>query len=120
MGMANTKGYQFADFARESLYKDADLRKIYPFLDTQLEMMKLGDGKTVRPPAPIYTSLEGVYGLQINQTMSGGTTPEAALQTTDALFKNILSGNQYIPEYQVQSYDDTLDNTVALIKKLSS
>jgi len=120
MGLANTKGYQFGDFARESLYKDADLRKVYPFLDTQLEMMKLGDGKTVRPPAPIYTSLEGVYGLQINQTMSGGTTPEAALQTTDALFKNILSGNQYIPEYQVQSYDDTLDNTVALIKKLSS
>ncbi len=119
MGLAKTKGYQFADFSRESLYKDADLRKVYPFLDTQHEMMKLGNGKIVRPPAPIYTSLEGVYGLQLNQVMSGGTTPEAALKVTDTLFNNILTGNQMIP-YNVKSYDDTLDNTVALIKKLSS
>jgi multiple sugar transport system substrate-binding protein len=82
-------------------------------------MMKLGDGKVVRPPAPIYTSLEGVYGLQLNQAMAGRTTPESALQVTDTLFKNILTGNQMIP-YGVSSYDDTLANTVALINKLSS
>ena len=63
MGQVNVKGYQFADFSRQSNYDDADLNAIYPFLPTQLEMMKLGDGKVARPPAPIYTSLEGVYGL---------------------------------------------------------
>ena len=119
MGMANTKGYQFGDFSRKSLYEDADLRKIYPFLDTQMEMMALGNGKIVRPPAPIYTSLEGVYGLQLNQAMTGSVSPEAALQVTDTLFTNILSGNQMIP-YNVQSFDDTLDSTNALIKSLSS
>jgi len=119
MGLADTKGYQFADFSRKSLYKDASLRKIYPFLDTQLEMMKLGDGKVVRPPMPIYTSLEGVYGLQLNQAMSGAATPESALEATDMLFNNILSGNQMIP-YNIESYDDTMENTVALIEELSA
>jgi multiple sugar transport system substrate-binding protein len=119
MGLANTKGYQFADFGRESLYQDPDLLKIYPYLGTQHEMMKLGNGKIVRPPAPIYTSLEAVYGLQINQVMADAMTPDAALKVTDTLFTNILTGNQMIP-YNVQSYDDTLDNTKALIKTLSS
>ncbi len=119
MGLADTKGYQFADFGRKSLYEDASLRKIYPFLDTQLEMMVLGDGKVVRPPMPIYTSLEAVYGLQLNEAMSGASTPEQALETTDMLFNNILSGNQMIP-YGIESYDDTLENTVALIEDLSA
>lgn len=118
MGQVNEKGYQFADFSRQSNYDDADLNAIYPFLSTQLEMMKLGDGKVVRPPAPIYTSLEGVYGLQINQAMTGDVTPEAALSTTETLFDNILRGNQMIP-YSVESFDDTLDNTKALIESLS-
>jgi multiple sugar transport system substrate-binding protein len=119
MGLVSDKGYQFADFSRLSLYEDEELREIYPFLDTQLEMMRLGNGKIARPPMPLYTSLEGVYGLQINQVMSGGVTPEAALETTQTLFTNILSGNQMIP-YSVESYDDTLDNTKALIESLSS
>ncbi len=119
MGQVNEKGYQFADFSRQSNYDDADLNAIYPFLSTQLEMMKLGDGKVVRPPAPIYTSLEGVYGLQINQAMTGAVTPEDALSTTETLFSNILRGNQMIP-YSVESFDDTLDNTKALIESLSS
>ena len=118
MGQVNEKGYQFADFSRQSNYDDADLNDIYPFLSTQLEMMKLGDGKVVRPPAPIYTSLEGVYGLQINQAMTGAVTPEAALETTETLFSNILRGNQMIP-YSVESFDDTLDNTKSLIESLS-
>lgn len=119
MGMVNVAGYQFADFSRLSLYQDEELRAIYPFLDTQLEMMRLGNGKVVRPPAPIYTSLEGVYGLQINQAMTGAVTPEAALETTQTLFTNILSGNQMIP-YNIESFDDTLENTQALIDSLKA
>jgi multiple sugar transport system substrate-binding protein len=118
MGQVNAKGYQFADFSRQSLYQDADLRKLYPFLDTQLEMMKLGNGKVARPPAPIYTSLEAVYGLQINQAMTEAVTPDAALQTTQTLFDNILKGNQMIP-YNVASFNDTLDSTKEIIKNLS-
>jgi multiple sugar transport system substrate-binding protein len=118
MGQVDVAGHQFADFGRISLYEDNELRQIYPFLDTQLEMMRLGNGKIVRPPAPIYTSLEGVYGLQINQAMTGTVTPEAALSTTQMLFQNILSGNNMIP-YDVESYDDTLENTIALIDSLS-
>ena len=119
MGLVDVKGNQFADFSRTSLYEDEELRGIYPFLDTQLEMMLLGDGKVVRPPVPIYTSLEAVYGLQINQAMTGSVEPEAALLTTQTLFDNILKGNQMIP-YEVESYDDTLENTIALIDSLSS
>jgi multiple sugar transport system substrate-binding protein len=118
MGQVDVAGQQFADFSRMSLYQDNDLRQIYPYLDTQLEMMQLGNGKVVRPPATIYTSLEGVYGLQINQAMTGTVTPEAALTTTQTLFDNILRGNQMIP-YDVESYDDTLENTIALIESLS-
>lgn len=119
MGQVNVKGYQFADFSRASLYKDEDLRKLYPFLDTQLEMMKLGNGKIARPPAPIYTSLEAVYGLQLNQAMTGTVTPEAALETTQTLFDNILKGNNMIP-YSVDSFNDTLDATKELIKQLAA
>lgn len=119
MAQVNVAGYQFADFSRQSLYEDAELREIYPFLDTQREMMTLGNGKIVRPPAPIYTSLEGVYGLQINQVMTDAISPEAALATTEMLFTNILSGNQMIP-YNIESYDDTLENTRALIESLKS
>ena len=43
--------------------------------------------------APVYTTLEGIYGLQINQVMSGASTPQAALEVTNTLFNNILSGN---------------------------
>ncbi|MFN2200522.1 MAG: extracellular solute-binding protein [Caldilineaceae bacterium] len=119
MGLVNVKGYQFADFARKSLYEDEELRAIYPHLDTQMEMMILGDGKVARPPVPIYTSLEAVYGLQINQAMTASVTPDAALQTTQTLFENILSGNQMIP-YEVESYDDTLENTMSLMASLAS
>ena len=118
MGKVNVKGHQFADFSRLSLYEDPELREIYPFLDTQLEMLRLGNGKVVRPPMPIYTSLEAVYGPQINQVMADQATPEAALEFTQTLFQNILSGNQMIP-YGVESTDDTLENTIALIKRLS-
>jgi multiple sugar transport system substrate-binding protein len=64
----------------------------------------------------VYTSLEAVYGLQINQVLSGAD-PAAALETTNTLFSNILSGNQFLP-YEGESFDDTLESTVALIDSL--
>ena len=75
-----------------SLYADPELNEIYPYLDMQLKIMQQGNGKIVRPPAPGYTTLEGVYGLQLNQALSGGLSPEDALATTETLWTNILSG----------------------------
>ncbi|HEX5499240.1 MAG TPA: sugar ABC transporter substrate-binding protein [Thermomicrobiales bacterium] len=118
MALLPDYNYQFSDFARASLYQDPDIRKIYPYLDMQLKIMQNGSGKVVRPPAPGYTTLEGVYGLQLNQALSGGLSPEDALKATDDLWKNILSGLLLIP-YSGKSYDDTLDNTKALIDKLA-
>jgi len=83
MALLPDYNYQFSDFARASLYQDADIRKIYPYLDMQLKIMQQGDGKVVRPPAPGYTTLEGVYGLQLNQALSGGLSPADALKATD-------------------------------------
>ena len=75
MALVPDYNYQFSDFARQSLYEDAEMREIYPYLDVQLELMGQGNGKIVRPPMPIYTSLEGVYGLNLNQVLSG--SPDA-------------------------------------------
>jgi multiple sugar transport system substrate-binding protein len=117
MALVPDYNYQFSDFARKSLYEDAEVRAIYPYLDVQLELMGQGNGKLVRPPMPIYTSLEAVYGLNINQVLSGTMTPEQGLQTTDTLFRNVLQGNFMLP-YQFESYDDTLENTQQLIAEL--
>ncbi len=118
MALVPDYNYQFSDFARASLYADPELNEIYPYLDMQLKIMQQGNGKIVRPPAPGYTTLEGVYGLQLNQALSGGLSPEDALATTETLWTNILSGLLLIP-YQGESYDDTLDNTKALIARLA-
>ncbi|GIV69792.1 extracellular solute-binding protein [Caldilinea sp.] len=117
MALVPDYNYQFSDFARQSLYEDAEIREIYPYLDVQLELMRQGNGKIVRPPMPIYTSLEAIYGLNINQALSGSMTPEQALETTDTLFRNVLQGNFMLP-YQFESYDDTLENTKRLIGEL--
>lgn len=118
MALVPDYNYQFSDFARQSLYEDAEIREIYPYLDVQLELMRQGNGKIVRPPMPIYTSLEAVYGLNINQALSGSMSPEQALETTDTLFRNVLQGNFMLP-YQFESYDDTLENTKRLISELA-
>ena len=97
---------------------DADLKKIYPYLDTQLNILKNGNGKAVRPPCPIYSTLEGIYGLQLNKALSGAVSSEDALKETDALFTNALKGNLMIP-YAQPSYDDTLENTLKLIDSLA-
>jgi multiple sugar transport system substrate-binding protein len=118
MALVPDYNYQFSDFGRRSLYADADLRAIYPYLDVQLELMGQGNGKLVRPPMPIYTSLEAVYGLNINQVLSGGLTPEQGLATTDTLFRNVLQGNFMLP-YQFESYNDTPESTQELIARLA-
>ena len=112
-------GFQFSDFSRRSNYEDPELQALYPYLETQLHGMLKGNGKVARPPSPIYTSLEGVYGLQLSRVLSGDVGAKEALDTTNVLFDNILKGNQQIP-YLLDSFDDTLENTRALIERLSS
>jgi len=118
MGLVPDYNYQFSDFARLSLYEDAELKEIYPYLDTQLKLMRQGNGKIVRPPMPIYTTLEGIYGLQINQVLADVMSAEDSLAMTETLFNNVLSGNMLVP-YRLESYDDTLENTIALMDSLA-
>jgi multiple sugar transport system substrate-binding protein len=118
MALYNKFGYQFSDFSRPSLYKDPELIKIYPHLPGQLADLEQGNGKIVRPPCPVYTTLEGIYGLNLNKVLSGELTPEQALKETSVFFQTILKGNFLIP-YQQASYDDTLDATKALMASLA-
>ena len=118
MAKVDKYGHQFSDFARASLYKDVSLNKIYPYLPLQLSLMQNSNGKIVRPPAPVYTTLEGIYGLNLNRVLAGNSTPSEALSTTSSLFQNVLTGNYMIP-YSLPSYDDTLANTKALIASLA-
>lgn len=118
MALYTKYGYQFSDFARKSLYSDPDLLKIYPYLPGQLGDIERGNGKIARPPAPVYTTLEGIYGLNLNKTLSGSLTPAQCLAETTSYFENILKGNFLIP-YSQASYDDTLDATKALIASLA-
>ena len=118
MALVPDYNYQFSDFARASLYQDADLIKIYPYLDTQLGILQMGDGKVVRPPCPIYSTLEGIYGLQLNKVLSGAAAADASLKETETLFTNALTGNLMIP-YSQPSYADTLENTQKLIDSLA-
>ena len=110
--------HQFSDFARPSLYQDPEIRKIYPYLDVQMAMMKMGNGKIARPPVPVYSTLEGILGLQLNNVISGDTKAADAMGQTKTLFTNVLKGNFLIP-YSLPSYDDTLDNTKKLIQSLA-
>jgi multiple sugar transport system substrate-binding protein len=110
--------YQFSDFGRASLYQDEEVKAIYPYLDVQYDMMKQGNGKVTRPPVPGYTALESVLGLTLNQLLTGGGDPKAALETVNGLFTSILKGNLMIP-YQRESFDDSLSAAKALISKLS-
>ncbi len=109
---------QFNDFSREPLFHDKDLLKVYPWLETQLFTLEEGNGKIARPPFHIYTTLEGFYGLQLNMAVAGIKTPEEALKEVQSQFELALKQNLYLP-YVGESYDDTLANTVKLIKELS-
>ncbi|GAB0119147.1 extracellular solute-binding protein [Acidisoma sp. 7E03] len=118
MAKVTKYGPQFSDFSRVSLYQDPELGKIYPYLALQLSLLRQSNGKIVRPPAPVYTTLEGIYGLNLNRVLAGSSSPQAALSSSSDLFENVLKGNYMIP-YQLPSYDDTLANTQALIDKLA-
>ena len=109
---------QFNDFSREPLFHDKDLLKVYPWLETQLFTLEEGNGKIARPPFHIYTTLEGFYGLQLNMAVAGIKTPEEALKEVQSQFELTLKQNFFLP-YVGESYDDTLANTVKLIKELS-
>ena len=118
MAKVDKYGYQFSDFARASLYGDAELAKLYPYLGTQLAMMKQGNGKLARPPAPVYTTLEGILGLELNKILIGQQSVEDGLKQVQTLYTNTLKGNFLIP-YQLPSFDDTPAATEALIASLA-
>jgi multiple sugar transport system substrate-binding protein len=118
MALVDKFGHQFSDFGRASLYDDADLQKLYPYLPLQLALLKQSNGKIVRPPAPVYTTLEGIYGLNLNRVLAGNSSPSVALSATSDLFDNVLKGNYLLP-YQLASYDDTLDATKKLIASMA-
>ena len=118
MALYTKYGYQFSDFARPSLYRDPDLLKIYPYLPEQMSDLEHGDGKIVRPPCPVYTTLEGIYGLNLNKVLAGDLQPTAALKESSSFFSTILKGNFLLP-YKLASYDDTLDATKQLMASLA-
>ena len=117
MALYTKYGYQFSDFSRPSLYKDPDLLKVYPYLPAQIADLQRGNGKIVRPPCPVYTTLEGIYGLNLNKVLAGDLEPAQALKETSTFFSTILKGNFLIP-YNQASYDDTLDATKRLMASL--
>jgi multiple sugar transport system substrate-binding protein len=119
LAMAQERGYQFDDFARQSLYRDPAAIAHYPWLPIQLKVMEAGNGKAVRPPIPIYYALEGLYGTALNNTIRGQMTPSAAASSVESEFKSVLGDDGYLP-YGGAQYPDTLANTVTLLKRLSS
>lgn len=118
MGLVDKYGYQFSDFARRSLYRDSDLAQHYPYLGDQLSMLEVGNGKIARPPAPVYTTLEGIFGLELNKVLIGQASPKDALAQVETLFTNTLKGNFMLP-YSLPSFDDTPEATANLIASLS-
>jgi len=118
--------YQFSDFARKSLYEDKQLQEIYPWLPLQLKLFEgwespykcIPSGKIVRPGMPLYVTLEGVYGLYLNKALAGGMSPSEALDTANSFMKTLLERNFYIP-WKAESYNDTLENSIELMKRLS-
>ena len=118
MGLDGTFNYQFSDFSRKSLYSDDELKTIYPYLDAQFEMMLQGNGKIARPPAPIYTTLEGIFGLELNKVLIGETSAAEGLEQVNKLFTNTLKGNFLLP-YNLPGFDDTFEATEALIGSLA-
>ena len=118
MGLHNKFGNMFSDFSRESLFTDSDLLKVYPFLPEARKMLNVADGKLARPPAPIYTTLEGILGLSLNKVLAGQSDINGAMEEVNTLFTNTLNGNFMLP-YAQKSFNDTLDSTKALIASLA-
>lgn len=118
MGLHDKFGHMFSDFSRESLFTDSDLLKVYPFLPEARKMLDVADGKLARPPAPVYTTLEGILGLELNKVLSGQSSAADAMEQVNTLFTNTLNGNFMLP-YAQPSFNDSLDSTRALIDSLA-
>ena len=118
--------YQYSDFPRISIYSDKQLNEIYPYLPLQLKLFEgwetpykcIPSGKIVRPTVPIYVTLEGFYGLYLNKAVAGEMSPKDALDTANNMIEMTLKKNMYIP-YKIESYNDTLENCIKLMKELS-
>jgi multiple sugar transport system substrate-binding protein len=119
MALYDKYGHQFSDFPRRSLYQDPDLLKAYPYLPGQLVGLEAGNGKISRPGVPTYTTLESIYGLNLNKVLSGSMSAEDCAKETALLWTNVLKGNFMIP-YGLQSYNDTMEAAKDLIAGLSS
>ncbi len=118
LDMALQPGYQFSDFAHLSNYTDASAMAAYPYLSAQLKALQTGNGKAVRPPIPIYSVLEGLYGTALNEAIRGQSSPADTLKSVTNQFNSVLGDDAYIP-YVQPSYNDTLANTVALLNSLN-
>jgi multiple sugar transport system substrate-binding protein len=118
MGLHEKYGHMFSDFSRESNFTDSDLIEVYPFLPEARAMLNGADGKLARPPAPIYTTLEGIFGLELNKVLAGHSNASDAMEQVNSLFTNTLNGNFMLP-YAQPSFNDTIDSTKALISSLS-
>lgn len=118
MGLHDKFGSMFSDFSRESLFTDSDLLEVYPFLTEARRILNVADGKLARPPAPIYTTLEGILGLELNKVLAGHSSAADAMEQVNSLYTNTLKGNFMLP-YAQPSFNDTLDSTKALISTLA-
>ncbi|NDJ77886.1 MAG: extracellular solute-binding protein [Chloroflexi bacterium] len=120
MGMVPDYGYQFANFARRSLFLDSDLREHYPYLDLHLALLEAGTGnKHARPAVPIYQELGDIYGTALRQAVKGIIMAEEALDAADIQFRNALVAADLLP-FTGTGYADTFDNTLALIASLTT
>lgn len=117
MALLDTR--QFSDFSRVSLYDDAELLEAYPYLPTQLEMIRAGNGKVVRPPVQNYSTLEQTIGNNLNQMLVNDVDPAETAETIQSGLTDILTEEGYIP-WEGESYDDTLGKTEDLITDLGS
>lgn len=118
MGQYDKYGHQFSDFSRRSLYSDPDLLKIYPYLPAQLKTLEAANGKRSRPGVAGYTTLESIYGLNLNKVLTGELSPADCAAQTANLWTSVLKGNFMIP-YVLQSYEDTPEATQKLIDSLA-
>ncbi|MGA8112995.1 MAG: sugar ABC transporter substrate-binding protein [Actinocatenispora sp.] len=116
--MAMLSNSQFADFARESLYRDPEITHAYPFLDTQLRGLREGDGKAVRPPSMNYTTIEGYYGRRLNQVLAGQDSVTDALHAVQRKVTETMTIDGFLP-WPRDSYPDTVEHTRNLLLRLS-
>lgn len=110
---------QFSDFSRESLYNDTQLLEAYPYLPTQLEVIRGGNGKVVRPPVQNYSTLEQKIGNELNEMLVNDVDPGETAEQIQVGLEEILEKEGYIP-WEDESYEDTPASTEKLLAELGS